>query len=528
MSNLSEEEKENRFYKRTVLFVVIIGTFMAILDSSIVNIALPKMMAVYNVSQEDAKWIITAYTLTLGAVIPLTGYLSNKFGTKNVYIYSLAFFTLGSLLCGVSSSNNMMIFSRILQALGGGMIMPVSMSILYDVIPPQERGVALGIWGIAAMAAPSIGPTLGGYIIEYLDWRLIFTLNIPLGIMGVFLSWILLKPSKKTEIKKFDMIGFITSTIGVVSLLYVFGEGEVDWNDLKNILLLIVGIFNLVMFVINELMIEEPLLDLRILKYMTFSMSIVISSLLNMALFGVVFVMPLFFQNLMGFSAMKTGLIMLPGAISTGIMMPVGGKLFNKYGAKPLLIVGITIMAVTTYLLSGITTDTPISYMMLLLAIRGIGLGLGMMPVTTEGLNAVPHNQVPAASALSNTIKQIASSISVTMISTILATQQKVSYAKMIENTNNFNINYNSVIDTVQGYYISIGYGLSDAGVITKTIISSIIQKQAFLDGVNKSLVISAIISVVCLISGLFMGKKKKDGNEEENNGEVEMSAFVE
>ena len=182
MSNLSEEEKENRFYKRTVLFVVIIGTFMAILDSSIVNIALPKMMAVYNVSQEDAKWIITAYTLTLGAVIPLTGYLSNKFGTKNVYIYSLAFFTLGSLLCGVSSSNNMMIFSRILQALGGGMIMPVSMSILYDVIPPQERGVALGIWGIAAMAAPSIGPTLGGYIIEYLDWRLIFTLNIPLGI----------------------------------------------------------------------------------------------------------------------------------------------------------------------------------------------------------------------------------------------------------------------------------------------------------------------------------------------------------
>lgn len=423
----------------------------------------------------------------------------------------------------------MMIFSRVLQAIGGGMIMPVSMSILYAVIPPEERGVAFGIWGIAAMAAPSIGPTLGGYIIEYLDWRLIFTLNIPLGIMGVILSWILLKPSEKTEIKKFDIVGFITSTAGVVTLLYVFGEGEVDWNDLKNIIFLIVGIFSLIMFVVNELMIEEPLLDLRILKYSTFSLSIVISSLLNMALFGVVFVMPLFFQNLMGFSAMKTGLIMLPSAITTGIMMPIGGKLFNKYGAKPLLIVGMSIMAVTTYLLSGITTDTPISYTMILLAIRGIGLGIGMMPVTTEGLNAVPHNQVPAASALSNTIKQIASSISVTMISTILATQQKVSYAKMIENTNSFNINYNMVITKIQGYYSYLGYGAVEAATIAKTMVSSIIQKQAFLDGVNRSLAISAIISVICLLSGLFMESKKKTlSNEEIAEQEVEIGAFLE
>ena len=521
MTKLTQEEKEEKFYKRTVLFIVIIGTFMAILDSSIVNIALPKMMAVYNVSQEDAKWIITAYTLTLGAVIPLTGYLSNKYGTKNVYIYSLAFFTLGSLLCGIATSNNMMIGARILQALGGGMIMPVSMSILYDVIPSEERGVAVGIWGIAAMAAPSIGPTLGGYIIEYLDWRLIFTLNIPLGIMGVILSAILLKPSVKKEIKKFDILG-------VVTLLYVFGEGEIDWNDLKNIILLIVGVFSLIMFVINELMVEEPLLDLRILKYSTFTISIVISSLLNMALFGVVFVMPLFFQNLMGFSAMKTGMIMLPSAIATGIMMPIGGKLFNKYGAKPLLIVGITIMAITTYMLSGMTTDTPISYTVFLLAVRGIGLGIGMMPVTTEGLNAVPHNQVPAASALSNTIKQIASSISITMISTILATQQKISYSKMIENTDSFNMNYSSVIAKLHGYYTGLGYSLSESATIAKTMISSIIQKQAFLDGVNRSLVISAIISVICLVSGLFMESKKKTITEEEiAEQEVEISAFI-
>ena len=406
--------------------------------------------------------------------------------------------------------------------------MPVSMSILYDVIPPEERGVAVGIWGIAAMAAPSIGPTLGGYIIEYLDWRLIFTLNIPLGIMGVILSAILLKPSVKKEIKKFDTIGFITSTVGVVTLLYVFGEGEIDWNDLKNIILLIVGVFSLIMFVINELMVEEPLLDLRILKYSTFTISIVISSLLNMALFGVVFVMPLFFQNLMGFSAMKTGMIMLPSAIATGIMMPIGGKLFNKYGAKPLLIVGITIMAITTYMLSGMTTDTPISYTVFLLAVRGIGLGIGMMPVTTEGLNAVPHNQVPAASALSNTIKQIASSISITMISTILATQQKISYSKMIENTDSFNMNYSSVIAKLHGYYTGLGYSLSESATIAKTMISSIIQKQAFLDGVNRSLVISAIISVICLVSGLFMESKKKTITEEEiAEQEVEISVFI-
>lgn len=219
------KENEEKFYRKAVLMAVIIGTFMAVLDSSIVNIAISKMMTVFGVSVDDAQWIITSYTLAMGSVIPLTGYLSDRFGSKIMYMFALAAFTVGSLLCGIAWSNNIMIAARIIQGIGGGMIMPVGMSILYSTFPKEERGTALGFWGIAAMAAPAIGPTLGGYIIEYLDWRLVFTINIPIGIIGIVFSWLLLKNTNQKIKQPFDYIGFITAAVGLV-LFYMFLEKE--------------------------------------------------------------------------------------------------------------------------------------------------------------------------------------------------------------------------------------------------------------------------------------------------------------
>ena len=205
--------KEEKIEQWLALFVVIIGTFMSILDSSIVNIAIPKMMAVFGVSLDDVKWILTAYTLALGAIIPLTGFLADVFGNKRIYIFALATFTIGSLLCGFAWSNTTMIVFRVIQAIGGGMIMPIGMSIIYQTFPQEERGLALGFWGIASMAAPTLGPTLGGYIIEHLDWRLIFNINVPIGAIGVVLAWILLKDSPIKKVKGFDYLGFISSTL---------------------------------------------------------------------------------------------------------------------------------------------------------------------------------------------------------------------------------------------------------------------------------------------------------------------------
>ena len=260
---------------------------MSILDSSIVNIALPKMMAVFGVPLDDAKWILTSYTLALGAIIPLTGYLQEVFGAKRIYMFALAMFTLGSLLCGFSWSNTSMIGFRVIQAIGGGMIMPVGMSIIYQVFPREKIGLALGFWGIAAMAAPAIGPTLGGYIIEKMDWRLIFNVNVPIGIIGVILAGILLKGTERKPFKSFDIIGFLSSTVGIVSILYVLGEGStIDWGKIQNPILMTLGCLSLILFVVNELTHPDPLLDLRIFKLFDFSISQIITMCFNISIDG--------------------------------------------------------------------------------------------------------------------------------------------------------------------------------------------------------------------------------------------------
>lgn len=509
------------------LGVVVVGTFMAILDSSIVNIAIPKMMAVFGVSLDKVKWILTSYMLTLGAVIPLTGYLADIFGTKKLYIFSLGVFTLGSLLCGLAWNINTMIIARVIQGIGGGMIMPVSMSIIYEIIPKEERGMALGFWGIASMAAPAIGPTLSGYIIEHLDWRLIFTINIPIGVVGTIMAVILLKSSITKPDKKLDYIGIITSIVGLVSILYVLGEGSnIDWGDIKNIMLLMLGSFTLIIFVVNELTIDEPLLDLRVLKIFPFSLSIIISSTLSMAMYGGVLVLPLYLQNLRGYSPMQTGMLMFPSAIATGIMMPISGKLFDKFGAKPLVVPGVAILAFSTYELSKITMDTSSSTITWLLVIRGMAMGITMMPSTTAGMNRVPPKLVARASALSNTIRQVAGSLSVTILTIILQHRQDLSYYRLMEQVTSFNPFTTEFLKSLQGYFLQMGMPMGESQGAAQMLLYGEVQKKAFLLGINDTLLVTFFAAIAVIPLALMIESKKKSKNNNKDK-EVDYGATI-
>lgn len=526
---MHKEEQTDNLYKWAVLLVVIIGTFMAVLDSSIVNIAISKMMAVFGVSVKDAQWIITSYSLVMGAVIPLTGYLADRFGSKVMYIFAMSAFTIGSLLCGISWNNNMMIISRIIQGIGGGMIMPVGMSIIYTTFPVKERGMALGFWGIAAMAAPTIGPTLGGYIIEYVNWRLIFTLNIPIGVLGVMLAWILLKPGTQKKDMTFDYLGFLTSTIGLVFILYVLGEGgTVDWGDIKNVLMMTIGVFSLIIFVINELTHSDPLLDLRIFKYIPFTVSMFISVFTTMAMFGIVFIMPLFLQNIRGYSPIQTGLIMLPSAVVMGIMMPIGGKIADKIGAKPLVILGSLITASAAYLLSKLNLNTPMLTISLLLIMRAFGLGISMMPASTEGMNSIPHHLISRATALNNTIRQIANSISITFLVGIMNNHQNLSFARYAEQINDFNFQMNSVIKGLNHLLIENGASTATAAATTKMTLYGMISKMAFISGVNATLLTSSMMGLICIPIALFFKKHKKTHTDSEIEADAELEISFE
>ncbi len=500
-------EKDEALYQWMALAVIVIGTFMVILDSSIVNVAIPKMMSVFGISVSESKWIITSYSLTMGAMIPLTGYMGHRFGNKNVYLGSMLAFTVGSFLCGFAWNNEAMIGARILQAIGGGMMSPVSMAIIYDIFPREKRGMALGFWGIAAMAAPPIGPTLGGYIIEALNWRMIFYINIPIGILGFLLSWIILRPSPAKRDWPFDPIGFITVTIGMVSCLYVLGEGSnIDWSDISNILLLVLGASSLVMFVINELHHPHPMLDIRVLKYYPFTMSILISSVLNMALFGFVFIMPLFLQSLRGLTAMETGMLMLPSALATGIMMPLSGKLYDMFGAKRVILPGMVLLIWSTWLLSKITPETSLTYIMWLMVLRGLAMGIGMMPITTEGMNAVPQAKVGEASALSNAVRQISASLSITILTTLMSNFQIERYARLAEEVNPFNIPMAGAVSQLQGLFVSAGGNPAAA----YGYVAGLIQQQAFADSIRFTLVISTFIAMLTIPLTLMMKHTEK------------------
>ncbi|HAU32545.1 MAG TPA: MFS transporter [Desulfotomaculum sp.] len=421
----------------SVVTVVIVGTFMAILDSSIVNVALPKMMVIFSVSEDSIQWVLTVYMLTLGVIMPLSGFLGDTFGYKRVYFFALALFVIGSAFCGMSWSVNSMIGARIFQAVGGGILQPIGMAILYNECPRSKMGMVLGVWGISAMAAPAIGPTLGGYLVEYVNWRMIFYLNLPIGIINLFLVTTSLKETKLVKGKRLDAPGIVLSTAGFFCLLLALSNGAKDgWNSPYIVTLLCVSGFSLFAFVLNELLHPEPLLDLKLFGNFTFSIANIIGSILSIGMFGAIFLIPMLLQNFLGQTALKTGLITFPSAVASGLMMPISGRIFDKYGAKAVTIVGLVIVSLTTYILGGINALTPFAMITFWLTIRGAGMGLSLMPISVAAMNTVPKHLVGKASALMNVIRQISASFGIAMFTTIMQSRGSFHFSNMAESVN--------------------------------------------------------------------------------------------
>jgi len=495
------------------LLTLVIGGFMAILDGSIVNVALPKMMAIFGVGPEDVQWVMTAYLLTSGVVIPVTGYLGDRYGLKKIYIFSLVAFTAGSAVCGLAWSNNSLVAARVLQAVGGGMIMPVSMAMIYFIVPREKIGTALGIWGIAAMAAPSIGPTLGGYLVDNFSWHWIFTINIPIGIAAVFLALVTLEETPRRAGLKADYPGILLSAAGCFALLLAMSEGQdKGWTSLYIVNLMIFSGFSLALFVIWELLAPHPLLDIKLLKNKTFSASLLATSIVTVGMFAAIFMVPLFAQNVQGYTPMRTGLMLMPMALTMGVMMPISGRLFDKIGALPLCLTGLTITVITTYQLHAITYDTGFREMQWLLAHRAFGLGLCMMPLTTAGMNTVPHFLIGRASALSNLARQISASFGIAFLTYVMLHRQDYHAARLADT-----VTWTSpaAVETLRQIQIVLGQaaGLEQAGArdAAAAVLQGLVRREAFISGIADAFVVSAVIVALAIPLVFFLSKKRVD-----------------
>ena len=485
------------------LAVTVIGAFMAILDTSIVNVAIPHIMTVFGVSQNDVQWIVTIYLLALGVVVPLSGWLGDTVGLKRLYIASLLVFTLGSALSALSPSLGFLIWARVLQALGGGMIMPTTMSMVFQMVPRDRIGTAMGFWGLSLLLAPAIGPTVGGYLVEYVDWRWIFTINIPIGILGSLAAAAWLPEFPRREAGRLDWPGALSAAIGLFALLFALTEGQAwGWTSEGIAYLFYTAFIAIGFFVLWELYgAKTPLLDLRVFRYPSFTASIIAMVILTIGMFSALFFIPIFLQNLRGLSPFQTGLVMMPGALASGIMMPVAGRIYDRIGPKLPGVIGFLGLAVGTYLLHEMTSDVPTGFIVLVMVIRGFAMGLAMMPLMTGGMSVIPQPLISRASAIQNIMQRVAGAFGIAALTEVMLVRQSVYIEAMREAVTPASPAIQSLLAGGQGAIVYLWDEIQ---------IQSLVRAMDDVFVLSAALIVMAIVAVVFVKRHLVPGEHRK------------------
>lgn len=409
--------------KWKVLISVMFGIFMIILDSTVVNVAFTTLRREFGATLADAQWVLSIYVLALGVTTPVSGFLADRFGIKRVYLFGLAVFVIGSFFCGLAPTLGWLIAARALQGFGGGIAQPLGPAQLYRAFPPKEQGTALGYFGIVLVFAPALGPILGGWLVDANLWRVIFFINIPIGILGVLLGTRFLLDYQVERKPAFDPLGLVTAVIGFGAVLYAASIAETSgWTGSATLTAFIIGIVALIAHVIVELyVVKEPMSSLRLFRSPIFLNAALVGYVATIALFSAEFLMPVYLQAFRGRTALQTGYILLAVAVTSGIATPLAGRLYDKIGPRMNLIVGFVILCINTWQLSQIEGTTPISYILFLLALRGLAVGLTLQTSFVAALSAVPLHVLPRGSSLLNSTRFVVQAVSVAALATVFS-----------------------------------------------------------------------------------------------------------
>jgi len=493
-----------------------VGTFMVVLDSTIVNVSLPKIMSSFGVGLSTIQWVITAYMLAMAAMLPTSGWLADKFGYKRVYFWGLFLFTLGSLFCGLSNDENTLIISRIIQGLGAGTVQPLGMAIITREFPLKQRGLALGFWSIAAAASVSFGPLIGGYLVDNFSWQLIFDVNIPVGIVALLFTIIIQREFVSPNARKFDFVGFISVIIFLPVLLYALSEGNAQTNSAGWSAPYILACFAVsgiafAVFLTRELTTKYPLLDLRLLRDRNFAMSNMLMFVFSIGMFGSTFLLPLYLQNSLGYTALQSGAVFLPVGIIQGLFAPISGWFSDKVNAKAPIIAGVGLLVLSFYINSNLSFLTEHSYIMTSLYIRGLGMGLIFTPLSTLSLITIPREKMAQASGIMNTIRQIGGSLGVALLSTILTARVNF-HAQMYGGAVQTGSQMFQNTTKNMAYFIQQhgGGSFSTALKQGQSLLMSNVNSQAYIQGINDDFLIAALISFIGFIPILLLKSKKK------------------
>ncbi|MBV8636748.1 MAG: DHA2 family efflux MFS transporter permease subunit [Candidatus Eremiobacteraeota bacterium] len=415
-----------------ITITVMLGMIMAIIDSTIVNVALNTIGGNLGASVDEVSWVATGYILSNVCIMPLNGWLTAYLGRKRFYAASLALFTVASLLCGTATSITQLIIYRVLQGIGGGALQPTAQALLFETYPPQKRGAAMAIFGLGAMVGPAVGPTLGGYIVDNATWPLIFYINIPIGIVAFMMTLMFIPDPKYIEKPKagIDWIGLGLLCSGLASLQYVLERGEHDeWYSSSAITILtIVAVVTLTLFIVKMLRERHPLVDLHVFRLKSFTIGQVIGVITGFGLFGTALILPLFFQTILNFTAFDTGLALLPGALSTALSMLIIGRILNYIDARLSIAFGMLIFAYSCWWLGDLNAQAGYWDVFWPRLIQGFGLGFLFVPLSTVTLNDVPVSELAGATGVNTLIRQLGGSFGIAILTTLLTHETAIAW----------------------------------------------------------------------------------------------------
>ncbi|TCI51896.1 DHA2 family efflux MFS transporter permease subunit [Exiguobacterium sp. SH1S21] len=487
-----EFQKKPPYLMLAVLFV---GAFIAFLNNSLLNVALPSIMVDLNIADySTVQWLATGFMLVTGVLVPASAYLITRFSNRALFITSMAIFALGTAIAAFSPTFGWLLSGRMIQAVGASTMGPLLMNVMLVSFPREKRGTAMGIFGLVMITAPAIGPTLSGYIVEYYDWRVLFEMILPLAIIGLALAvWKAENVMVQNKDQSLDYLSLVLSTLGFGGILYGVSSASSDgWDNPIVLTTMIVGLVALIAFVVRQLNMEKPLLDLRAYKYPMFALASIIAMVNAVAMFSGMILTPAYVQSVRGISPLDSGLMLLPGAIIMGIMSPITGKLFDKFGPKLLSITGLTITAISTYMLANVQLDSTYTYIVTTYTLRMFGMSMVMMPIMTNGLNQLPTHLNPHGTAINNTAQQVSGAIGTAVLVTIM----------------------NSVTRTEAE---SLMTGV-DPSTLTESAMGAMTQ-QALLSGIQVSFYVALAMNLLALVLAFFVKRvdvRKLDFKEEE------------
>ena len=502
-------------HKWLIALACVLASMMQVIDASIVNVAIPHMMGELGASIDEIAWVSTGYILASVIVMPLTGWLSAYFGRKRYFAASILIFTAASFFCGASGSLGALIFWRIVQGIGGGALITTSQAILYEVFPPEEIGTAMALFGLGVMVGPTLGPTLGGWLTDSYSWPWIFYINIPIGIAAAAMVLIYVRDSVhqvKTRTVDYTGVALLAMSVGALQYLLEHGQRE-DWFDSSLIVALTaIAVIGGILLVWRELVIDEPVIDFRILRHREMTVGTIIGIFFGVGLFGSVFVLPIFLQGMLRMTAWQTGMVILPGALASAISMGVVGRLVNRIDARAFIFAGISLFSVSMWQLAHITAESGAHDFFWPLIWRGLGLGMMFVPLTNITLADLAPREIPAGAALSNFFRQLGGSLGIAAMATLLTHYTQQARAVLTEHVTGYDPVSLERLGALTRGFMSRGTDAVTARQLALRVIDRQVLGQANVIAFGKVYLLSGAILLATLPLLLLVRKTKPSG----------------